>query len=248
MKLKQILIALFATLLIASCTSEKDKYMNDWHKLMETVETNKKLTDDELKSAKAEYERLNSQFTKISEELSPEERQEVGKMEARYLKAYASQTANDFIKGLEGLIDVADGFIKEFTNGNGSDILKSENINRLKEKIDSSSLNKLVESVDNIQLEKIIDNIDTAQINNIVTGLAAMGASLTGKSLTEEEVNSLRKSIRKSDIEQLKNNITKEDIEALKQYVTADDIKKIKESLSPEEIKKLKDTFNSINK
>lgn len=248
MKLKQLFIALFALMLFVSCNSEKEKYMNDWKKLIETVETNKKLSDEELKQAKIEYERLNEQFTKISDELTSEERQEVGSMNARYLKAYVSHISNDFFKGLEGLIDAADGFIKEFTgDSKGVDIFNSESVNRIKSKIDSSSLNKLAESVDNIQIEKIIEKIDTAEIGNIVSGLAAMGAALTGNSLTEEDVNKLRQNISKKDIDRIKNSITKEDIDALKQYVTTDDIKKLKESLSPEEIQKLKEAFKSIN-
>ncbi len=244
MKLRHLIIAISAILVLAGCTNEKEQYMNDWRKLVKTVETDKKLTEKELESAQNEYERLNSQLIKYNSDLTSDERKEIGQMEARYLKAYASQTTDDIIKGLKGLIDVADGFMKEFAGGDGKEALDN-----FIGQFDTTGLNQMAKTLGEggKQLGNMLSKIDTTQVNNIVTGLAAMGAALTGNTLTNEDIAQLKQNISKENLEQLKNSITKEDIEALKQCFTAEDIKKLKESLSAEEIQRLKNAFQSIN-
>ena len=243
MKIKQFITVLATILILVGCTSEKDQYMNDWRQLIKTVETDNKLSEKELKNASDKYEQLNGKLTQYYNQLTPEERKEIGRMEARYLKAYASQTTNDIVKGLQGLIDVADGFMKEFTSTDGK-----EAIDNIIGQFDTTGLNQIAKTLGEggKQIGNMLSKIDTTQVNNIVTGLAAMGAALTGNTLTNEDVEQLKKNISKENIEQLKNSITKEDIEALKQCFTAEDIKKLKESLSAEEIQRLKNAFNEM--
>ena len=69
MKIKQFITALATILILVGCTSEKDQYMNDWRQLIKTVETDKKLSDKELKNASDKYEQLNGKLTQYYNQL-----------------------------------------------------------------------------------------------------------------------------------------------------------------------------------
>ncbi|MCQ2193054.1 MAG: hypothetical protein MJZ23_09400 [Paludibacteraceae bacterium] len=241
MKIKSFIIILLSVLCLASCNNKKDTYMKDWDKLIQRIETKEKLNDEQLKTISSEYDRLNEAFSEVRDDMTSEERQKVGEYQARYVKAYASQTTNDLLKGLQGILDVAEGFINEFSKSDPKEL-----INEVVKNIDTAKINNLARSIDEKKIENIVNSIDKEQINEVISSMATVGAALSGESINKENAKELLKNIKPEDIKKLKESITPEDIEAIKKSFNAEDIKELKKSLSPEEIKKLKDAYNEI--
>lgn len=248
MKLKQLIFILLIPFLLFSCSNNKDAYLKDWDKLVERIEVKEKLPQEELDKISAEYKRLNEDYIKYKNDLTAEERDLIGRYEARYIKAYASQTTHELLEGLQGIIDLAGGFVKELTSSENLNDFKEKTLDKIVEKIDTAALSEITKNINEEQLKNVASSINKEQLKEMTTGLASIGAVLAGESLEDLDVNKLREKVSEQDLKNIAKSITPEDIETLKKTISKEDIKKLKESLTQEEIQKLKNIYKELNK
>lgn len=251
MRIKRLLYSSLLAMTLTCCQPPKEQNLKEWNALVERIEVNEDLTEEELEAISAEYDRLSRETPKHMDDFTPEEKQELGRLQARYLKGYAKHTTNELIEGFKGLIDVAGGFLKELSTSIDTSKIKA-GAKQLMESIDTTALNNMARNIGNNlnkeKLQEIANSVDKQEMEKIATGLGALGAELCGVVKENIDVEQLRKSMTEEDVRRIANSLTKEDIDALKKSITKDDVKKLKESLSKEEIQKLKSIYKELNK
>ncbi|MCR4828610.1 MAG: hypothetical protein K5864_04015 [Bacteroidales bacterium] len=117
MKTRRIIpfLALLLTVTIfVSCTPHNHNYVSRFESFVEEVEQNATTYDyDDWERVDQEYEMFNSRLER--QRLTSEQRKEVGRLHARYLKARTVGEVNTASKKLSEGIDYAEGFLNELS-------------------------------------------------------------------------------------------------------------------------------------
>ena len=112
--MRTYLIALFALVVMLSCTESNSKsvYVEHFKEFIEEIEQDEDFEiTDEVKAKYDEY--ADELFNKHKEELTPEEQKEIGRLKARYVKAQLKRAADAASKAADKYGKQAEGFINE---------------------------------------------------------------------------------------------------------------------------------------
>ncbi|MBQ0031152.1 MAG: hypothetical protein KBT32_12080 [Bacteroidales bacterium] len=240
--IKTLLVGCLAIVVtLTSCTSKSESVIKDLNNIVERVEK-KDLSKEELETVFNDYEAVMKEYEKCADQMNEEQRKEWGRLQARYLKAIATEGIKGIGDQLKGVIDVFSGFIEGMSSKNTDENGNTKFDNMLQD------------------FSKSLENIDTTKINQMMQGLSTMGQKIvegaakefeTGEginklkeSLDSDDMKKLMENLNANQLKELANSISEEDLKRIVGSVSENDIKKLKESITTDDIKKIKESFS----
>lgn len=116
MKRNRLLLVLLlgTTLIIEGCTGETERYLNSLESIVENVELNgKNYTSEDWENSYQEYETVTEWLAESSDNLTPEQNKEIGRLHARYHKAVAKNKINGISERISAMGEQIIGFGEE---------------------------------------------------------------------------------------------------------------------------------------
>ncbi|MDY4567297.1 MAG: hypothetical protein SPD86_09630 [Prevotella sp.] len=108
-------VCIFMVMGLFSCMSKEDRALQHLRDFTEKLETEgAKFDIDQWKDAAKEFTSIRTEISKY--QYSPEENQEIGKLEARCATAFATNASNNLIKDFLDLIPEVKGAVDELSN------------------------------------------------------------------------------------------------------------------------------------
>lgn len=112
-------LTLFLAVTLMSCQSVSERYMNNLRKFIEGVEKNAaSFSEEDWSKADAKLSQFTGeQYDKVKDQLSPNDKREVGKLVGRYYKirlvTTGEQMLDDMKSGVGFLRGLGDGLLEE---------------------------------------------------------------------------------------------------------------------------------------
>ncbi len=118
-KNKFTVLAVVLSIMLTACQSVSERYMNNLKRFIEGVEKNAtSFSEEDWSRADAKLSQFTGeQFDKVKNELSPDDKREVGRLVGRYYKVRlvttGGQMLDDMKSGLGFLRGLGDGLLEE---------------------------------------------------------------------------------------------------------------------------------------
>lgn len=114
-KLFLLLFTTLMTLIFTSCgITNKTTYMNNFHKIVEDTENNPGMSDNDFDKQADKYEKYSGKYyEKFRNQLTDDDKKEIGRLHARFVKAAVAHGVNKFGSVLDDTIQQVGGFMEE---------------------------------------------------------------------------------------------------------------------------------------
>ena len=121
MKAFRITVALFfgmfLTMAFSSCGPTRESYLEDFTEFIEDVQLySSSYTNEMWEQKDAEFKSFTSgeRYEEVAQELTSEDKKEIGELTARYYKIKGQDWVNDWVNKIEGGIRYGEGFFDGF--------------------------------------------------------------------------------------------------------------------------------------